>query len=91
MPYAPVKKFSGAFALAPKLAKELHAGQDIEIAYLPGQPDRAIPVIAARDPYVGVGWFLFFAVIVFFLLVLSCLSRLLLPRMFGFPPSARRF
>lgn len=75
-PGAPMKKFTGIYQLAPALAKDLHEGQTIEVVYPQDRPDRAIPVLAARRAFGGIGWFAFFAAIVFLLLILSLVSWL---------------
>ena len=76
VPGAPMKKFTGIYKVSPSLAKELHEGQSLEVVYPADHPERAMPVIATQTAFSGIGWIVFFAAMVFFLLILYSLSQL---------------
>lgn len=60
--------------LAPALAKHLQMGALLEVVYPHGWPVRAIPVLAVRRAFSGVGWILCFALCVLILLCLRVLA-----------------
>jgi hypothetical protein len=73
---SPMKKFTGVYRLPTAIANDLREGQSLEVVYPRDHPERGIPVLAVRRAFSGIGWYVFFAMIVFLLLMLSLLTQL---------------